>query len=70
MSKLSATRWAVTVSVAGQVVKFYSIVATTADSAIGKARHRMRGAVSNAGEFVYHATQVGTVVIGQKEDLQ
>lgn len=51
MNKLSAARWAVTVSVAGQVVKFYNVVATTPGAAISKARHKMRGAVSSAGKF-------------------
>jgi hypothetical protein len=64
---MNATRWAVTVSVDGAVIRAYNVVATTQEAAIGKAKRKMRGAVSTAGEFVYHATQIGTVVLGEKQ---
>lgn len=58
------SRWAVTVSVGGTVVRAYSVVATSRDAAIGKARRKLRGAVSSAGAFVYDATEVGAVKLG------
>ena len=54
---LQFPRWRVEVTVDGDVVKTFQEVATTAKAAIGKAKHKMRGAVSNVGPFKFKATR-------------
>lgn len=54
---LQFPRWRVDVTVGGDVVKTFHETATTAEAAIGKAKHKMRGAVSNAGPFKFKAVR-------------
>jgi hypothetical protein len=54
---LQFPRWRVDVTVDGDVVKTFQETATTAKAAIGKAKHKMRGAVSNAGPFKFKAVR-------------
>jgi hypothetical protein len=53
-------KWRVTVTVNGDVVKTFEETATTGKAAIAKVTHKMRGAVSNAGAFKFHAAKLGT----------
>jgi hypothetical protein len=59
---LQFPRWRVDVVVDGDVVKTFHETATTSKAAIDKAKHKMRGAVSNAGPFKFKAvrTDAGT----------
>jgi hypothetical protein len=52
---LQFPRWQVDVTVGDRLVKTFNETATTAAAAIGKAKHKMRGAVSNAGAFKFSA---------------
>ena len=52
-------RWRVDVTVGSDLVKTFYETATTKASAIGKAKHKMRGAVSNAGPFKFKAGREG-----------
>lgn len=57
-------RWKVDVTVGGDVVKTVYETATTSAAAIAKAKHKIRGAVSNAGAFKFKAAKAdagGTV---------
>ena len=54
---LQFPRWRVEVTVDGDVVKTFQEAATTAKAAIGKAKHKMRGAVSNVGPFKFKAVR-------------
>ena len=54
---LQFPRWRVEVTVDGDVVKTFQEVATTAKAAIGKAKHKMRGAISNVGPFKFKAVR-------------
>lgn len=49
--------WRVDVAVDGNVVKTFYETATTPAAAISKAKHKMRGAVSNAGAFKFKVTK-------------
>lgn len=55
---LQFPRWRVDVTVGGDLVKTFYETATTSAAAIGKAKHKMRGAVSSAGAFKFKATKV------------
>jgi len=55
-TRLQFPRWRVDVTVGGDLVKTFYETATTAAAAIGKAKHKMRGAVSSAGAFKFKAT--------------
>lgn len=57
---LQFPRWRVDVTVGGNLVKTLYETATTAAAAIGKAKHKMRGAVSSAGAFKFKAARVET----------
>ena len=55
---LQFPRWKVDVTVGGDLVKTVYETATTSKAAIGKAKHKLRGAVSSAGAFKFKATKV------------
>jgi len=57
MKPMQFPRWTVDVTVGGNIVKTFHETATTSAAAIAKAKHKMRGAVSNAGAFKFKATQ-------------
>ena len=54
---LQFPRWRVDVTVGGDLVKTFYETATTSAAAIAKAKHKMRGAVSNAGAFKFKAAK-------------
>jgi hypothetical protein len=54
---LQFPRWRVDVTVGGDLVKTFYETATTSAAAIGKAKHKMRGAVSSAGAFKFKAAK-------------
>lgn len=55
---LKFSRWRVDVTVDGDLVKTFYETATTSKAAIDKAKHKLRGAVSNAGAFEFKSTRV------------
>ena len=57
---LQFPRWRVDVTVGGDLLRTFYETATTAKAAIGKAKHKMRGAVSNAGAFKFTAKKDAT----------
>lgn len=54
---LKFPQWRVDVTVDGNIVKTFYETATTAAAAIGKAKHKMRGAVSSAEAFRFKAAR-------------
>jgi hypothetical protein len=54
---LQFPRWRVDVTIGGDIVKTFYETATTSAAAIGKAKHKMRGAVSSAGAFKFKAAK-------------